>query len=916
MPVLLGAFFAIGVTNAQGATNSEDGCVDQALSHLFREHRFVELEPALKDRLRQSLTTDDMERRACLRALLGGVQGRLEKYAESLANLREALGDASMRNPPDHPMVLEIRMSLAATLGKSGDRAAEIGTYKELLPLYEKRFAPYSANTATLLRNLATAYAWVGNYPEAVRTDRQVLKIQSRLAQTSVAEYWRRNQIPAVADAEMHLAESLIRVPGSSQEALQLAEKALPAIKAMRGPDHPDVLNAQLVLAYARAAAGDAVAGLSLTQATFDVAQRTLGDAHPVTRKARNDLAVALSGTGDAATSIELDRKNLGVLTASKGLAHPETVFAHANLSSKLVKAGRHDETIAVTRAGLHGAMALRRTIDFDARIVAAWQGRTRNMVENLLYALASTKRTTDVFLVAEHFKSRMLADRLVMDAGEMRLPDVDRKRYRMALLKLADIEQDLAVRRSLNMPTSGLESQRLQAAKSINSVSNQTEGPTPPEEIPNSQSIPAWAGMARILSEEKTAYVSFVRIHGHLFATSFTSAGQMLFAPIAPLAKLRPLIAATHHLMLPPTLRRGSPIRVWRAGTGQIHLGARTNDDETEVRNPDTLLDELGKLIWDRLAPALAGRKNIVISSDDVMAHAPFSAMPLNGRPLVESYAVSVVPSLEVLLRIRTRSHQRTGNELRPVLAIGGARYQRIEEYAPGIYIQHEKASPELMDLKLIRQTLAGDPKRLPMALATLAYGFSNLPGSDAEARFVYKTLGGAASNSRLLTDSLATEASWNELSASGELGKYRVIHLAAHGFLSDDDPALSAVVLGQRKREPGTDGFLTSAELSAVELNSDLVVVSACNSGVSGYVEGEGMLGLAFALFEAGSRHALLTLWPISDKYTVEFMEHFYDSYRTGTSPTQALATAQRWAVAQGWPTRDWAAFVLHGN
>jgi CHAT domain-containing protein len=303
------------------------------------------------------------------------------------------------------------------------------------------------------------------------------------------------------------------------------------------------------------------------------------------------------------------------------------------------------------------------------------------------------------------------------------------------------------------------------------------------------------------------------------------------------------------------------------------------------------------------------------VISPDDILGHLPFAALPYKGKTLANHFPISIVPSLETAFLARAKAAAGKTLALKPALAFGGARYQRIERLSPYISIEHERPKLELMDIKTIRQQIASDPKLLPMALANFAIGMPNLPYSEQDALDVVSAFGGEQMGSRTFIGDAATEDNWNYLVDSGEIGRYRVIHLSAHGFLSDDDPALSAVVLGQVRRAPGTDGYLTSTELSAAELNSDLFVISACNSGATGLLEGEGMRGLASSLFEAGTHHALLSLWPIGDKSSAEFMARFYDYYRAGDPPGTALAKTQRWAMDQGWPMYDWAAYVVYG-
>jgi len=907
---------------AQAALASNDGslCMSDHLLALFVQHRFAEAEAELKAKLVKATAMGDVKLRICARHFLAGAQKRQEKFDEALANFRATLKDAKANLPSDDKQLLDTQELFASTLGASGDRASEIRTYSELLPIYEHKYGKQSEKVTFLLRNLSNAYAWVENWPEVVKLDRQVLDMVIKLAKTSVGDLWRKNKVASVSKAQMHLAEALTHIPEGGKEALRLCAQALPVMRKLLGEEHPDALNAELTQATAMRQTGDMQGAIALERKVLETSRLKHGDTHAISRKAAKNLGVSLSVSGLREEATEIAQEQLARLVASHGAGHPETIRAFANYAISLNMLYRYAEAIPVAEEGLRGMLAVRRTLDFDARIVAAWQGEMQRLVEAYLLALTKSKRYVEAFWVAEFFKARLMADRLALDANEFRLPEERRKQYRAALRELARVEQELAIRRSLNQQTTAhaaeMEAHRQRAADAVKLAEAAQNKPDQAEILPATKNPPSWAGLVRALSEEKTAYVSFVRFTGGIHAFSYSQEGRGTHIPIAPVDEFRSLVAATRHLMDPMNSRVKNSKKVWRASADKYRIAETRQDGETEIRKADVLLEEISNQLFKHFDPIFAGRQTIVISPDDVLAHVPFAALPYKGKPLVESFQIAMVPSLETLQRIRAKAKQTAALPLRPALAFGGARYQRIEKYSDVIYIQHEKPSVSLMDIKAIRQMVGKDPKKLPLALASFSIGMANLPGSEEEAKQVAQGYGGATVGAKVLTGEFATEASWNRLADSGELARYRVIHFAAHGFLSDDDPALSSIVLGQVQREPGTDGYLTAAELSSVDLNSDLVVVSACNSGVSGFVEGEGMMGIAHALFEAGTRHSLLTLWPVGDKPTAKFMAQFYDYYRAGESAPAALASAQRWAIQKGWDTHDWAAFVMHGN
>jgi CHAT domain-containing protein len=111
---------------------------------------------------------------------------------------------------------------------------------------------------------------------------------------------------------------------------------------------------------------------------------------------------------------------------------------------------------------------------------------------------------------------------------------------------------------------------------------------------------------------------------------------------------------------------------------------------------------------------------------------------------------------------------------------------------------------------------------------------------------------------------------------------------------------------------------GILTAEELAAFDLTSaDLVVLSACETGLGLRRAGQGVHSLQTALFAAGARSTLTSLWKVSDDATAAFMQAFYRAlWRDGATKSAALAAAKRELRARGFPLRDWACWILSGD
>jgi CHAT domain-containing protein len=187
-------------------------------------------------------------------------------------------------------------------------------------------------------------------------------------------------------------------------------------------------------------------------------------------------------------------------------------------------------------------------------------------------------------------------------------------------------------------------------------------------------------------------------------------------------------------------------------------------------------------------------------------------------------------------------------------------------------------------------------------------------LPGTRREAEAILSL---AAPDSSMRA--VGFEAS-RTTALSRDLELYRIVHFATHGLLNDKHPELSGVVLSMfdEKGAP-QDGFLRLHDIYNLNLRADLVVLSACSTGLGKEVRGEGLLGLARGFMHAGAQRVLASLWKVDDEATGELMDKFYRHMLSeNVTPAASLRRAQlemrrqsRWSAPF-----YWAGFVLQGE
>ncbi len=161
-----------------------------------------------------------------------------------------------------------------------------------------------------------------------------------------------------------------------------------------------------------------------------------------------------------------------------------------------------------------------------------------------------------------------------------------------------------------------------------------------------------------------------------------------------------------------------------------------------------------------------------------------------------------------------------------------------------------------------------------------------------------------------------LSRKASENNFKSNGLLSA-RYIHLATHAFAADQLTQQTGIIFYQNKNN-GNDDVLYTNEIYNLQLQTQLVVLSACETGIGAIIPGEGIMGLSRAFQYAGADNLIVSLWKVGDRSTAEFMISFYGNLKKGYSLPQALSATKRMMIRNqryAHP-RYWATFKLIGN
>jgi CHAT domain-containing protein len=329
-------------------------------------------------------------------------------------------------------------------------------------------------------------------------------------------------------------------------------------------------------------------------------------------------------------------------------------------------------------------------------------------------------------------------------------------------------------------------------------------------------------------------------------------------------------------------------------------------------------------------LAPVAArlGNKRLVIVADSALQYIPFAMLPdpsvvssqlsvakNNAQPLVVNHEVISLPSASALAIQRS---ELAGRQPAPKMlaVVADPVFDRSDSrFTTAAIATGDKTQP---------QTIGADDARSLEHLAensadksgvtTLRLVIPRLPFTRQEANQLMALAPKGSSFSAI--DFQANRGTV----LNGDLSQYRYVHFATHGYLDSERPGLSALLFSMVDAQgKPQDGFLRANDIYNLKLPAELVVLSACQTGLGKEIKGEGLVGLTRGFMYAGAARVVVSLWNVNDKATADLMTKFYEKMlKQGERPAAALRAAQveMWKQKQWQSPYYWAAFTMQGE
>ncbi len=321
------------------------------------------------------------------------------------------------------------------------------------------------------------------------------------------------------------------------------------------------------------------------------------------------------------------------------------------------------------------------------------------------------------------------------------------------------------------------------------------------------------------------------------------------------------------------------------------------------------------GTFVWP-LEQAVGKKKKYYLSLDGALNFIPFESFKdENENYLGATSQFNIVSSAGILDLI---SHRNYSSDKKSVLAFGGAIYEEAQSN-----VNRVKSLSEVRDWQLKAFDLTNEGKPLTDLFYALGYGkMKYLKGTLAEVKEIEKIQPDAT----IITGADMTEKRVKDLSQTGELKKYKTLHFATHGWAINNLPTTSGLAMCIPKTSTdGEDGRLIANEIAQLNIEADMVMLSACQTGLGKLYGGEGVTGLNQALFIAGANSTIVSLWPVNDYATSILVSELYSTAKTnGGDYAAALLQVKRNFIA-GKYNKDgvdlthpiyWAPFVYNGK
>ncbi|MCX7023188.1 MAG: CHAT domain-containing protein [Spirochaetes bacterium] len=780
---------------------------------------------------------------------------------------------------------------LGLAYSRMGDFTREIDHFKRSLEIRLELYGENSLQVGQIIGSLAMAYKSSGDHRQSLDQYRQALAIHERLEPRDPEEI--TSALEGIAQAYGHLGD-----PAAS---MSWYERAIAVREAELATDRASIATDWLSLALAKVNSGDADGASLAIKTAFAIFEGLLGTDSPETADICIQISTILSLAGDYAQSLAFAERAAAIYEATPGSAPPQ--IGYSRMAVGIVRLASGDEKgaeadFARAYAAYRDARAYQDWADAARVVGLSWleYGRPARAAAAFSEAIAASENARSGLASGKtDFTARNITVYQLAFETARRLGDVESAFGYAEGMRARGFLDQLALAKALQAPGVAPGQREALAAmatriEELDAAIRAETGLAPKERKPGSlpklleerhDAERAFGAADKALASAAPRYAALRNPRTATLADARTLAGKgrvLLEYVIWDERDSEPLVEAQRRCACIVVRQDGEIIvELPRDFDYRGSIAAFRSSITEEMPDWKTKGATLYAALIRPVEPHLQGMEGIVIVPDGPLAFLPFDALTdsATGTPLGTRYRVTLSPSVSVSLM----AHGAAGADDERLLAVGGAVYSTSGASAsrsPVLVTQAPGATSGAGADFLAQVAAKGDAAYFAQARLR----WCDLPGTRIEVgRIAGEALAGRGV--RALTGTDASERTIKSLSASGELGKFGLVHLAVHGYWDGRLPEMSAIVLSEVS---GTvdgspeDGYLTVGEAALLRLDAGMVMLSACETGLGSERRGDGLVGLTRAFMIAGARKVGVTLWTVYDESTAEFMVRAY--------------------------------------
>lgn len=274
-------------------------------------------------------------------------------------------------------------------------------------------------------------------------------------------------------------------------------------------------------------------------------------------------------------------------------------------------------------------------------------------------------------------------------------------------------------------------------------------------------------------------------------------------------------------------------------------------NINNKSFHNNDANYLALSDMLLSSFKDELSGVDTLIISADGILNQLPIEILMLNKQLLFEQFKIKHAQTLTFYKLLKEKNVKTKSVYTNNLFAIGGAIYD------------NKSSTTTRNKIQILKN-----------------YEWTNLPGTLSEINSVTNFYD--KNNTYVLIGEDASEFNIMKLNEDKFLQNYETLLFSTHAYVDLANNFNSSIVLSQNNITEKFDGYLNYGELISLKLNSDLIILSSCESSLGSEISGEGSVGLPYALYMAGNKSTMATLWPVDDIGTSLFIKTFFKYYQ----------------------------------